>query len=151
MRKRKLDLRTRGKIDVYSYDSINISREENEYFFEIGNDLTSDVAEAVSILMRRVDYDDFVWDIKIKNIITENITPEKALFWLTGGYEEWKILDNYNKPWVECYLDFQEEFGYIIANIMKKSKNLREVRDNFIKHLNLTTLYDFALSKDMIK
>jgi hypothetical protein len=44
-------------------------------------------------------------------ISTENITPERSLFWLTGGDKEWRTMEYYNTPWCDCYLDFQTEFG----------------------------------------
>jgi hypothetical protein len=86
-----------------------------------------------------------------KNIIYEDITPEKSLYWLSGGNNEWNSLKNYNKSWCDCYLDFQEEFGFLIVNIVKKSKTLLDIRNAFVKYLNLPTLYNFAISKNMIK
>ena len=150
MKKRKVGLKPIGT-NIYNKGIVSVSKEEKEYFFEIGKELTSDVAEAVAILMRNIDFNEAIWDLEINDIIYENITPEKSLFWLTGGYTEWRTLENYNKPWCDFYLDFQEEFGYLILNIVKKSKTLKDIRDNFLKYLNLPILYDFALSKNMIK
>ena len=150
MKKRKLDLKSMAK-DVYNRGIVRVSKEEDEYFFEIGKELTSDVAEAVAILMRKVDFNEAVWNLEVSNIVLENITPERCLFWLTGGYSEWRTLENYNKPWCDCYLDFQEEFGYLILNIIKRSKTLKDVRENFLKYLNLPILYDFAINKNMIR
>ena len=150
MKKRKLDLKSMAK-DIYNRGIVRVSKEENEYFFEIGKELTSDVAEAVAILMRKVDFNEAIWDLEVSNIVLENITPERSLFWLTGGYSEWRTLENYNKPWCDCYLDFQEEFGYLIVNIIKKSKTLKDIRENFLKYLNLPILYDFAINKNMIR
>jgi hypothetical protein len=151
MKKRKVDLESKGSQNIYSDEIITISKESDEYFFEIGTEMTNDIAEAVSILMRRSEFNSNIWDLELKDVFTENITPEKALFWLTGGYTEWRTLEHYNKPWSECYLDFQEEFGMIIINIVKKSKNLKDIRNNFIKYLNLPTLYEFSISKNMIR
>lgn len=151
MKRRKVALKTIGKNDVYNDGLVRITKEENVYFFEIGNELTSDIAEAVAILIRKVDYDDNIWDLKLEDIDAESIAPEKSLFWLTGGYSEWRTLENYNKPWCDCYLEFQEEFGMLIFNIVKRNTKIREIRDNYYKYLNLPILYDFALSKDMIK
>lgn len=151
MKKRRVALETRRANDVYNDNIVRINKEGNEYYFEIGKELTSDVAEAVTILMKKVEWDSPVWEIELKDIVSEEITPEKSLFWLTGGYSEWRNLEHYNKPWCDCYLDFQEEFGFLIVNIVKKSKKLKDIRDNFVKHLNLPILYDFAISKNMIK
>lgn len=151
MKRRKVTLKTVGKNDVYNDGIVRVTKEENVYFFEIGNELTSDVAEAAALLMRKFDWDNAIWDLELEDIDVENITPEKSLFWLTGGYSEWRTLENYNKPWCDCYLDFQEEFGILIFNIVKRTKKLKEIRDNYYKYLNLPILYDFALSKNMIK
>jgi hypothetical protein len=150
MKKRKVEIKSKGSKIVYSSEFINISKENEEYFFEIGNQLTNDIAEAVSILMRKIDWNSEIWNLEIKDIVTEDISPEKSLYWLTGGYDEWQSLEHYNKPWSEYYLDFQEEFGMLIVNIIKKSKTLKDVRDKFMRFLNLPTLYDFAISKNML-
>jgi hypothetical protein len=151
MKRRKLALKSVGKNDVHNNGIVRVTKEEDSYFFEIGNELTSDIAEAVALLMRKVDWNDGIWDMELEDINIDNITPEKSLFWLTGGYTEWRTLENYNKPWCDCYLDFQEEFGMLIFNIVKRNKKLKEIRSNYYKYLNLPILYDFALSKNMIK
>jgi hypothetical protein len=102
-------------------------------------------------MMRVCKPDDSAWDIEVNNTNIENISPEKSLFWLTGGTQEWINLENYNRPWCDCYLDFQEEFGFMIIKIIKDSKKLSEVRDGFIKYLNLPVIYDFAMSKNLLK
>lgn len=151
MKRRKLALKAVGKNDVYNNGIVRVTKEEDIYFFEIGNELTSDLAEAVALLMRKLDWNDELWNMILEDINIDNITPEKSLFWLTGGYTEWRTLENYNKPWCDCYLDFQEEFGLLIFNIVKRTKSLKEIRNNYYKYLNLPILYDFALSKNMIK
>lgn len=151
MKRKKNLLEKIGTKIIYNDDTIKISREGNEWFFEIGKELTTDLAEAVAILLRRCDKNDKIWNVEIKNIITENITPEKSLFWLTGGYNEWKTLEHYSKPWCDCYLDFQKEFGVYIIDIIKNSKTLGDMRTQFIKNLNLETLYDFAMGKKLLK
>jgi hypothetical protein len=151
MKRRKLALKSVGKNDVYNNGIVRVTKEEDTYFFEIGNELTSDIAEAVALLMRKVDWNDSIWNMELDGINTDCITPEKSLFWLTGGYTEWRTLENYSKPWCDCYLDFQEEFGMLIFNIVKRNKSLREIRDSYYKYLSLPILYDFALSKNIIK
>jgi hypothetical protein len=151
MKRRKLALKSVGKNDVYNNGIVRLTKEEGTYFFEIGNELTSDIAEAVALLMRKLDWNDGIWDMELEDINVEDITPEKSLFWLTGGYSEWRTLENYNRPWCDCYLDFQEEFGMLIFNIVKRNKKLKDIRNGYCKYLNLPTLYDFALSKNMIK
>ena len=150
MRKRKTLVEKIGTKIIFNDDTIKISTEGNEWFFEIGTELTTDITEAVSILMRG-DGDGQVWNIEIKGINTEEITPQKSLYWLTGGNNEWKSLDNYNKPWCDCYLEFQEEFGFVIINSVKRAKTIGDIRDYFLRNLNLPVLYDFALSKKLLR
>jgi hypothetical protein len=50
---------------------------------------------------------------------------------------------------MECSLDFQEEFGLIIFNIIKKSKTMSDIREGFLKNINLSVLYEFALEKNI--
>ena len=132
-------------------DKAIIGKYETGLFFEVGNDVTDDVAEATSILMRRFDGNHSIWKTKVINIKIEDISPEKSLFWLTGGYSEWRSLEHYNRPWCDCYLDFQEEFGFLIINIVKRAKTLGDIREGFLKYLNLPILYDFAICKEFIK
>ncbi len=152
MKKRRvlLDENVGNKM-IYSNDIIKISKEGNEWFFEIGSELTTDIAEAVSILMRRCDSNHKIWDIEIKDINTNEISPMKSLFWLSGGPSEWKALENYRRPWCDCYIDFQEEFGIAIVTMVEDSKTLGEIRKKFIKYLNLPTIYEFALSREIAR
>lgn len=150
MKKRKILLEDRIN-KVYSNDKIKISREGDEWFFEIGNQVTTDIAEAVSILMRKCEPKDKVWEMIVKDITTNEITPSKSLFWLTGGPIEWKTLENYNMSWTECYSYFQEEYGLLIITLVEDSNTLGEIRDSFLKYLDLATLYEFSLSKKLIR
>ena len=119
-----------------------------ELLFEIKNEVTTDLAEAVAIMMR-MDIKN-IWDIELeKDIIS--IEPAKCLYWLSGGDKEWLTLDHYNKPWVNYYLQFQEEFGFMVIEIIKNAKAVGDIRDGFIKYLNLPTLYDFAISQEMVR
>lgn len=134
---------------VYSDEKIKINKSEKDIFFEIGTEITTDISEAVVLMMSRCESSNEIWDLELET--EKEIEPSKALFWLTGGIREWKNLENYNKPWSECHIDFQEEFGILIVNIVKKSKKLSDIRDDFFKYLNLPILYDFAISKNLVK
>lgn len=151
MKKKKLLLENDPSKTIFSDGKVKVSKNNSVFFFEIGKEMTQDLAEAVAIMMREVDFKNDIWNLEIQDVNIEDIIPEKSLFWLTGGYNEWRVLEHYNKPWCEAYLDFQEEFGFIIVNTIKRSKRLYEVRDNFIKYLNLPILYDFAVSKNLIR
>lgn len=136
---------------IYVSDKVVITKDSGEWFFEVGKEITSDVGEAVVILMRNFSWDHPIWESDLVDVKIEDITPEKSLFWLTGGYKEWRSLEHYNRPWCDCYLDFQEEFGFLIISIIKKSKTMKDVRDGFVRYLNLPVLYDFAVGKDFVK
>jgi hypothetical protein len=99
--------------------------------------------------MRTSINDDF-WRKELPSDFIE-VDPKKCLYWLTGGDSEWISLQNYNKPWSQCMLDFQEEFGFIVVSIIEKSKTYGDIRNRFLQFLNLPTLYEFALSQDLVK
>ena len=151
MKRRKVLVKNELSDLVYSDGKVRISKDGGNWFFQVGKEVTGDIAEGVSILLRTLDHNHSIWKIEIGVVDAETIAPEKSLFWLTGGSIEWNSLENYLKPWSECYLDFQEEFGFLIVNCLKKSKSLGELRDYFLKYLDLPTLYDFAISKKLIK
>jgi len=128
---------------------VKINQESNgQLFFEIGNEFTTDPAEAVAIMMRK-NVDDSIWNKQII-IDYETVEPRRALYWLTGGDNEWISLNNYKQHWSKCDLDFQEEFGFMVISILKKSKTLGDIRNGFIRYLNLPVLYEFALSKNFV-
>lgn len=149
MKRKKLLVEPEISELVFSDEKIKISKNGEKYFFETSNGITSDLAEAVSMMMRVVDNKSGVWNVEIENY--EECDPEKSLYWLSGGRQEWNSLDNYNRPWCDCYLDFQEEFGILILGIIKKSKKLSDIRDYFNKYLSLPVLYDFAISKSFVR
>jgi hypothetical protein len=134
--------------NVWNSEMIKIGQDFNGYYFEIGTEVTNDLAEAVAILMRlKSKWNDEIWNIKISDVDYYNIDPSKCLYWLSGGDKEWGDGENYKKNWYESQLEFQEEFGIIIISILKKSKTLKDVRTGFLKYLNLATLYNFAIEK----
>ncbi len=151
MRKRKTLLKHDLSNIIFSDNRVRVMKCSNEYYFEIGKELTSDLAEAVCILMRNFDSNHEIWNLEFQDFNSQNIVPEKSLFWLTGGYNEWIGLEHYRLPWQDCYLDFQEEFGLSIVNTVNKYKKLSEIRNVFLKNLNLPILYDFAISRNLIK
>jgi hypothetical protein len=134
--------------NVWNSEMIKIGQDFNGYYFEIGTEVTNDLAEAVAILMRlKSKWNDQIWNLEISEIDYYNIDPSKCLYWLSGGDKEWTNDENYKKYWHEVQLDFQEEFGIIIISILKKSKTLKDIRTGFLKYLNLATLYNFAIEK----
>jgi hypothetical protein len=151
MKRKRTLLKEIGTKIIYDNNTIIISREGNEWFFEIGKELTTDLGEAVSLLLRNCDANDPIWQLETRDIDTDNVSPEKSLYWLSGGEREWKTLEHYNRPWCDCYLEFQEEFGFLVISIINRSRTLEEMRKHFIEYLNLPVLYDFALSRKLLR
>jgi hypothetical protein len=145
MKKKKVAIMR--NFDFWSDNLVKIDKEGDQYYFEIGSDITTDLAEAVAIMMIKYKNNGKFWDLELKNIDYYNITPEKSLYWLSGGDNEWQIMNNYKKSWMECSLDYQEEFGLKVISILKKSKTMKDVKNGFLKYLNLPILYEFALEK----
>lgn len=150
MKRKKELIQSNGDL-IFSEGRINIQKYDGCYSFQIGKEFTGDLAEAVSILMKLENVSEEIWNLEVGKLKLEEITPAKSLYWLSGGYEEWNNLEHYNTPWSECYLDFQEEFGLLLINIVKRSKKLSDIRDGFKKNLNLPTFYDYGISIGIIR
>ena len=153
MKRKRILFRSELSDVVFIDDKLVVSRDESGCLFEVGKEVTNDVAELVSMLIKNKDWNNSIWDTELSeigNVISE-ISPERSLFILTGGYQEWSNLEHYNRPWCDCYLDFQEEFGFLVINIVKRAKKLSDIRDGFLKYLNLPVLYDFAISRNFVR
>lgn len=137
-------------IKLLNQDFVRITKSGDEYLYEIGETITTDLAEAVAILMRTVDSQDLIWK---KSIVVDidKIQPKKALYWLSGGDLEWITLHNYCKNWLDYQDIFEDEFGFIVLSIIKKSKKLEDIKSGFMKYLNLPTIYEFALEKNLVR
>jgi hypothetical protein len=146
MKKKKVAIMR--NFDFWSDNLVKIDKEGDQYYFEIGNDITTDLAEAVAIMMMKYKNNGKFWDLEL-NIDYYNITPEKSLYWLSGGDNEWQLMNNYKKSWMECSLEYQEEFGLRVISILKKSKTMKDIKNGFLKYLNLPVLYEFALEKEI--
>jgi hypothetical protein len=152
MKKKKVITKEKEtSIVIFNSNNLRVSKELNgEMFFEIKNELTSDLSEAIAIAIIKGITDDNFWKTSFQ-IDMDNISPDKTLYWLSGGDKEWISKDNYTKSWSEVYLAYQEEFGLTIINIINKAKTFADIKKGFIKKLNLPTLYEFALEKGYLK
>lgn len=123
----------------------------NSLFFEIEDYCTTDICEAVALMMRYGVTDPDIWNRNIqKNLDTDSVEPRHCLYWLSGGNDEWNQMEFYKRPWNECDLLFLEEFGVTVLIILKKSKTLGDIKSGFLKFLNLTVFYEFCLSRNLI-
>ena len=77
MKRKRITLEKQQEKEILNQRELRVTKEGNEYFFEIGPEMTSDVAEAVSILMRKVDWNDPIWNTAIDKKI-EEITAKVA-------------------------------------------------------------------------
>jgi hypothetical protein len=84
-----------------------------------------------------------------KNLDPDTIDTRNCLYWLSGGDDEWNKRQFYKRPWNECDLLFQEEFGVIVLVILKKSKTLGDIKSGFLKFLNLPVFYEYSLGKNL--
>jgi hypothetical protein len=132
--------------------SVNVSEGAgNCLFFEVSDVCTTDICEAVSLMMRFNVTDPNIWNRDItKNLDLDLIDSKKCLYWLSGGDDEWVKRHFYKRPWNECDLLFQEEFGVTVLVIYKKSKTLGDIKSGFLKFLNLPVFYEFSLSRGLI-
>jgi len=154
MKKKKMRVMTKvcdTSVVIYSSDRIRVNKELNgELFFEIDNELTTDLAEAIAIVLNKGIKDNNFWEMTF-NINIQNISPDKTLYWMSGGDKEWISKSHYKKSWSDVYLIFQEEYGLFVIDTINKSKTFGDIKNEFLKKLNLPTLYEFSLEKGYIK
>jgi hypothetical protein len=136
---------------IYVSKRVRVSKELNgELFFEIENEITTDLSEAIVIALHKNIKEEEFWKLTF-NIDVNKISPDKALYWLSGGDKEWIPKNYYNLNWSEVYLAYQEEFGLTIIDIITDSYTFEDIKRGFIEKLNLSILYEFALEKNIIK
>lgn len=148
MKKKRVITKVRDKsVVIYSSEKIRVNKELNgELFFEIERELTTDLAEAIAIIISKGIKDENFWQLEFECDV-QNISPDKTLYWLSGGDNEWIEKNHYQKSWAEVYLDFQTQFGVLIIDIINNSKTFSDIKMGFVKNLNLQTLYEFSLEK----
>lgn len=134
---------------LFDQDRITISQGNDITYFQIGYQITNDLAEAISIMMRTTHENDTIWNTKIKN--KPDINVDKSLYWLSGGDEEWINLTNYNQPWIECSDLYINEFKQTIEAIIDESLTLKDIKNGFNNKLNMLKMYDFAIANNLIK
>ena len=138
--------------DIFIYKEVN-----NTYYVESHNEnlnyfFTIDYLESVAALMKvkeMFNVDQF-WNIKITKEMRENINFSKSLYWITGGSREWERRTTYNTKWGKCVDLFLDEYKDKLEKINKKCETLGEVREEFLKHLNLPIIYEFSLNNGLI-
>ena len=67
--KRKKEL-VKSKDLIFFDEKVLIQKDNTNWNFEIGKELTNDMAEAVSIMMRMDNIDKSIWDIKLNDLNT---------------------------------------------------------------------------------
>ena len=149
MRRKKVEVLNEN--NLWDSEIIKIGNREGNYYFEIITEQTNDIGEAVAMMMRlKNKWNDPVWDMKIENINYYDIEPSKAIYWLSGGDDEWRWGTTYKKNWNECSYEFQSEFGMTIISIIKNSKTLKDIRNGFKNHINIMELYEFAIENKIV-
>lgn len=140
-------------------NNVQVYREgRNLYYFEIqvptfNYFLTCDYLESISAIIRNKHINDFtqIWDIKISNEMRDAVNFGSSLYWLSGGDGAWNKQAMYNLRWDEAVDLFIEQYESILIKINEECETLREVREELNKHLNLLNMYEFGLSKDIIR
>lgn len=141
---------------IYQSDKLIIANYQDRLCFQIESKelkeqvLTFDVFEAVAAILRIQDYDRNFWHLKISEKDFD-IVPIKAIYWLSGGNDEWSNLDNYCISWSIAAELFEKEFEKCIFEDLIKCSTLRDVKDIILKNYNFSTFYEYAMSKDFAK
>lgn len=148
MKKRKVI--TLKPFNIVDSEKLKISKYNDEYLFDISNILTEDITEAVALMMRNdIQDDDKIWNTTIDKINPYETDPKKALYWLSGGDDEWLSGENYKFLWKDCVTLYSDEFSEKIIEMVDNSNTLIELKYQFEQNLNLPILYEFALKNNI--
>lgn len=112
---------------------------------------TNDSLEGVAALMKTKEtfMDDKIWEIELTNKYKSS--AENALYWITGGDNQWTSENCiYKYSWSEICDIFTHKWGDKIYEIIGNAKTLGDVKEEFIKHFNLPTIYEFSLDNSLI-
>lgn len=144
------------EINKHRKEKINIEIEGNKTYFEVidssGILHTYDVAEGVAAMMMCGHYvDEQIWKTPLTEKDKKEISVTKALYWLTGGNDEWIEISNYSMDWHEASLIFKKQYGGKITRIIRTANTLQDIRTKFEEYFNLSDLYEFAIKNDMIE
>lgn len=143
------------------YESANkdvvVFNDNGRLYFESSNPIleeefkTYDCSEGVSALMRlkTVFDDDKFWNLKVGNS-KYDVSPERALYWLSGGNREWEVNDTYAYNWLEVHSIFEHKFRDVVYEIVDNAETLNDIKKGFMQRLNLPVLYEFALNNNLI-
>lgn len=124
---------------------------DGRYGFEIHNKIfTNDIVEAVSYLMKFKKYDnESFWNLAINKISLIQVDPAKSIYWLSGGDDFW----TYNKwdlEWSDNCQFLSDNFKTEIVS-SAIGNDLKDVKNNILKNLNLDCFYEYFLEKKLIK
>lgn len=142
---------------IYESDYVRIYKEtDGTLYFESTSKntvdfKTNDSLEGVAALMRNKEtfMDEKIWKIGLSN--KYNSSAERALYWLTGGDDQWTNEDTiYKYEWSEICDIFTHKWRDKIYDIIEKSETLGDIRDKFIEEFNLPKVYEFSLSNGLI-
>jgi len=143
------------EINKQHKEKINIEREGYKTYFEVIDSTgilhTYDVGEGVAAMMMcEYNINDNIWNTKLTEKDKKEVSAAKALYWLTGGNNEWIETSNYKVDWHEASIIFKKKFGGKITRIIRKADTLEDIRIKFKQNFNLSLIYEFALDNNII-
>jgi len=152
---RELKKEIEKQIVKHQNKKINIEKENYKTYFEVIDSTgilhTYDVAEGVAaIMMCEHSIDDNMLDILITEKDKKEISVSKALYWLTGGNNEWINSNNYKVDWHDASEIYKKKYGGQITRIVRKAKTIGDIKEKFEQNFNLVDLYEFAIENDLI-
>ena len=140
---------TCSETTVYDSPRVKVHSLDGSFIFEIDEEVTQDAAEAVSMIMHNRIEGAF-WSIPM-NGPAEQIVPERALYWLSGGDKEWSLLEHYSMSWPTCCRDFCDKWSEVVHRIVLQSHTLADIREGFRKELGLHRIYDWCISRGLVR
>lgn len=151
MKKKKVLIKER-EIELYN-NKVRITRDSNDNIsFEVNNYITYDLLEGVIFCLKYEQHkDNPLLKIQLKQLDFYNIDTIQALYWLSGGDEEWMENDHYSKKWAEVCTLFADRFTDSLLDEMMHCNTIGDIAKVLMTYYNITYMYDYALSIGIVK
>jgi hypothetical protein len=130
---------------IWEDDRVRIyTLEDKDVIFEVDGDVTLDVAEAVAMMIhRRVDGP---WSLDASTF-DRGVSPDRCLYWLSGGDREWSLMEHYCLPWFDCCTDICEKWGDSVRAVVQSASTLGDIRDGLRSTASLPDIYDWCIGR----
>lgn len=136
---------------IYKTNNISLHRINNTLHLFGYQDFSINEIFEIIIWGIKNDADNDFWNIKITSTDRQNAKPINVIYWLTGGDRIWKNSNLiWKNDWNEMSIIFLEHFEDKIANIIKGSKTLMDLKNRINDTVSSEDFYELGIMLDLV-